>query len=86
MNPPRLNPTQEPAVVIDHLRVLRNDVYRHRVVRRLRGLLVGAWDVDVMHEADGSCCRRQPWPRTLRSLTDELCRTSGRSVLVIVDP
>jgi hypothetical protein len=56
----------------DHLLL----VARHRIevqrlrsfVRRVAGERGALLDLDVEHEADGSCCAREPWPVTLLAL------------------
>lgn len=54
----------------DHLKLTRRNA---REVERFRRFVCGAprgklTHLGVMHEADGSCCRKEPWPRTIETL------------------
>lgn len=56
----------------DHLRLIERDPMQ---IAHLRAVLErgGLQDVVMEHEADDSCCRREPWPATLAAC---LCRSS----------
>lgn len=53
-------------MIVDHLRLIREVAYRNRLRKRLRALAEQPKlsMIDVLHEADGACCRTQPWPLT----------------------
>lgn len=69
---------------LDHLRYLKNRVYRRRVRARLRRLIAEEKgrlsQMDVLHEADDRCCRREPWAVTYTSLLAELAADGERVV------
>lgn len=72
------------ALTLDHLRYVRNRTYRRRALGRLRRFIAeGRGTVarlEVWHEHDHRCCRREPWPITYRALLLAL-RDDGESVL-----
>jgi len=55
------------VVALDHLTYLTDDGYRRAV--RVRMIAAGENAVlRPIHEADGSCCRRESWMRTMFGL------------------
>jgi hypothetical protein len=57
-------------IAFDHLRLVNRDP---RELARFRGYLLGlsagdVQDVQVLHEADDSCCAREPWNLTAAAL------------------
>jgi len=54
----------------DHLRLVRRDL---REVARYRSFLLGIQrgevaQASIIHEANNSCCRREPWRKTQKRL------------------
>jgi hypothetical protein len=50
-------------VRIDHLRAIQSSSYRASLSRRIARIAPGRLHViAVVHEDDGSCCAREPWP------------------------
>jgi hypothetical protein len=81
MSPFRANPRGEPLIV-DHLKAIKVDAYRARVVRRLRQIAEGRavpYDMTVIHEHDDRCCRREPWRVTMSGL---LAETETRTLYI----
>lgn len=67
--------------VVDHLLYLTQRSHRRtvhamyrRLGRRRRGIV---WEIRILHEADDSCCRRQPWPETAAAIVAALARDGG---------
>jgi hypothetical protein len=57
-------------LTLDHLKLVRRDV---REVKKLRTLLLSmapgtVWNAIVLHEANGSCCKKEPWRITASRL------------------
>ena len=62
-----------PRAVLDHLKYIKFRPYRRRTNAALRGLAVRAlYAMDVLHEHNGSCCRRESWETTLAKLIQSL--------------
>lgn len=73
-----MRPAPVGSPIFDHLDLVRRDPL---TIARLKATLErgGLLDVQLLHEADDSCCRREPWPATLAAC---LCRqptTEARS-------
>ena len=59
-------------MTFDHLLLARRDT---REVARFAGYLLGIQqgqvrNVRIEHEADGSCCDREAWPKTMRAIQE----------------
>ena len=60
----------------DHLMLAQ----RHPIeVQRMRSFLIRLWcgppqvmEFDIEHEADGSCCRLEPWSQTMETVLAEV--------------
>jgi hypothetical protein len=57
-------------LTLDHLKLIDADV---RELKRFRNCVLGAMvgqltECGVLHEADDSCCRREPWADTMYRL------------------
>lgn len=62
-------------IAVDHLRAIRSSNYRagRRAKIAKRIARKGSVNViDVAHEPDGSCCRKQPWPVTSAYIFGEI--------------
>lgn len=59
-----MRPIPKSSPRFDHLELIRRDPM---TVARLRATLErgGLLDVELLHESDDSCCRKEPWPATL---------------------
>lgn len=72
---------------LDHMRYIRRQDYRRELHARLRRLIAeephAVSQMNVMHEANNSCCRREPWPTTYSNLMGAL-RADGERVLGVV--
>ena len=52
-------------MMIDHLRAIKSANYRAAISGRMSRIERGHFSaVAVLHEDDGSCCDREPWPIT----------------------
>ena len=70
-------------ITLDHLALITSRVARRRAYRQMRNLLnqkPTATLIRVLHEADDSCCAREPWLKTASRLWGSL----GEKVLVLV--
>lgn len=79
------------TVHLDHERYTKHRTYRRKVnaaIRRLAGLQPGVdLALEVLHEFDGSCCRREPWLVTCVALIGALNADGLRTLGVLVaDP
>jgi hypothetical protein len=71
--------------VIDHDRLRRRDP---RELRKLRRFLLGIRrgevnHLKVMHEHDDRCCRKEPWPVTLSTLTRAMMPDTKTAVVTL---
>jgi hypothetical protein len=52
------------ALEIRHREYITSRRYRREALRRLRRSGFGAKALEVVHDVDGACCRREPWEAT----------------------
>ncbi len=75
------------TLALDHLRYVESQAYRREMHGRLRRLIAeqprAMSQMTVVHEADNSCCHRQPWALTYSNLISAL-RADGERVLGVV--
>jgi hypothetical protein len=70
-----MRPIKHQPPVFDHLDLIRREPM---TIARLKATLErgGLLDVQLLHEADDSCCLHEPWPATLAAC---LCRSSAEA-------
>jgi hypothetical protein len=74
-------------IYFDHLKLIRGDLAE---MKRYRTMLLsqqtgGMMEAGIMHEADDSCCRREPWNDTLARIVLAL-DLPNRQVVVNLNP
>jgi hypothetical protein len=79
-----------PYLQIDHLRLIQSPEWtRDFAMAAKRSATISRYSlVDVAHENDGSCCRRELWPATCRRLLRVLAdrrQTSSAYVSLVAD-
>jgi hypothetical protein len=82
--------TGAPYLQIDHLRLIQSPEYLEIAADRFAAVAKSRVHslVDVAHENDGSCCRREPWPATCKRLLQVLAerrKTSSAYVALVAD-
>jgi hypothetical protein len=68
-------------MMIDHLIAIESSPYRASLVESIGQIVPGQCrSVSVLHEADGSCCAREPWPITSSKILGRVVAgTTGRN-------
>ncbi|MHB8312382.1 MAG: hypothetical protein ACYDD0_03655 [Candidatus Dormibacteria bacterium] len=70
---------------VDHLLLIESTEYLEVTADRIAGSKAGrAANLTVVHEADGSCCRREPWLVTLGRVLSAANRRRGLTSLLVV--
>ena len=73
--------------VVDHLAYLSRRYERrkiHAAYLRAANNPSVVWEVEVLHEANNSCCNIEPWLITSQRIVDAVAQDGARGVLIIV--
>jgi hypothetical protein len=46
----------------------RREVARYRAYLKGLAAVPGVYEAGILHDHDGRCCRREPWPKTAEAL------------------
>jgi len=76
------------SLALEHFRYIRDRPYRREFNARLRRLIAeeprAISQMTVVHEDDGRCCRREPWPVTYTQLVRAIQADGERVVGVVL--